>query len=339
MPALIHHVERHRPIHDLLAGELDAVDRIFRRQLASDLPAVNDLCRHIARYQGKMLRPTLTLLCGLGGGPEGTALPPRLSEAHRVLAAVAEMIHMATLVHDDVLDESDLRRNAATVNHLRGNETAVLLGDYLISNAFHLCSTLGRPEINRRIGETTNELCAGELLQVHHRDDWSIDEATYFAIIERKTASLISLCCRLGAEQSGAQPQVCDAFGAYGRLLGVAFQIQDDLLDLVGEERIVGKSLGRDLDKGKLTLPMIHFFAGAGAAARAEMLECLSGLAGTGHSSRIASLLAAGGAVRSARETANSLVQQARAELTRVPDTPARLLLDELACAVITREY
>lgn len=339
MPGLIHHVERHRPIHDLLAGELDAVDRIFRRHVASDLPAVNDLCRHIAKYQGKMLRPTLTLLCGLGGRPEGTVLPQRLSEAHRVLAAVGEMIHMATLVHDDVLDESDLRRNAATVNHLRGNETAVLLGDYLISNAFHLCSTLGRPEINRRIGETTNELCAGELLQVHHRDDWSIDEATYFAIIERKTASLISLCCRLGAEQSEAESSVCDALGAYGRLLGVAFQIQDDLLDLVGEERVVGKSLGRDLEKGKLTLPMIHFFGSAGASSRSEMLECLAGIGGAGRPARIAALLVAGGAVRSARETACSLVRQARAELSRIPDSPARRLLDDLACAVITREY
>jgi len=339
MPGLIQHVERYRPIHDLLAGELEAVREIFRRQLASDLPAVNDLCRHVARYQGKMLRPTLTLLCGLASRPEDSRLPARLGESHRVLAAVAEIIHMATLVHDDVLDESDLRRNAATVNRLRGNETAVLLGDYLISNAFHLCSSLGRPDVSRRIGATTNELCAGELLQVHHRDDWSIDEPTYFAIIERKTASLISLCCRLGAEESGATPEVCDALASYGRLLGVAFQIQDDLLDLVGEEGVVGKSLGRDLEKGKLTLPMIHFFGRADAAARSEMLDHLSGSRLHGRPLRVESLLLAGGAVHSARETAATLVEQARRELSRIPDSAAHLLLDDLARAVITRAF
>lgn len=339
MAGLIQNVERYQAIHSLLEAELEEVNEVFRRQLASDLPAVNELCRHIARYQGKMLRPTLTLLCGLAARPEDADLGAPLGESHRVLAAVAEIIHLATLVHDDVLDESDLRRNAATVNHLRGNETAVLLGDYLISNAFHLCSSLGRPDINRRIGATTNELCSGELLQIHHREDWSIDEATYFAIIERKTASLISLCCRLGAEEAGASPEAAEALASYGRLLGVAFQIQDDLLDLMGDERVVGKSLGRDLEKGKLTLPMIHFFSRADAAERAEMLEHLAEPEGAGRPGRIAALLLAAGAVRSARDAAAHLVEQAREELVAVPPSSAHHLLDDMACAVITRTF
>lgn len=339
MAGLIQKIEQYHGIRTLLEAELEAVSTIFRRQLASDLPAVNDLCRHVARYQGKMLRPTLTLLCGLAARADDAEWTTAVGDSHRVLAAVTEIIHMATLVHDDVLDESELRRNAATVNHLRGNETAVLLGDYLISNAFHLCSSLGRPDINRRIGATTNELCAGELLQIHHREDWSIDEATYFAIIERKTASLISLCCRLGAEEAGAAPEVAEALGTYGRLLGIAFQIQDDLLDLVGEERVVGKSLGRDLEKGKLTLPMIHFFSRVDATERLEMLEHLAQPNGTVQPLRISALLLASGAVRSARATASSLVEQARDQLSLVPPSAAQQLLDDLACAVITREF
>ena len=337
MPGLIEHTEHYLPIHVFLAGELDAVNKILRRQLASDLPAVNELCRHVARYQGKMLRPTLTLLCGLAARPGEADQAPVPIHSHRVLAAVSEIIHMATLVHDDVLDESQMRRNAATVNHLRGNEMAVLLGDYLISNAFHLCSTLDRPDINRRIGETTNELCSGELLQVHHRDNWSIDEATYFAIIERKTASLISLCCRLGAEEAGAKPEVAEALATYGTRMGVAFQIQDDLLDLVGEERVVGKSLGRDLEKGKLTLPMILFFAAAQPARRAEMLSALADRDNGASPARVRSLLLSSGAVSSAHEVASNLVAQARHNLSALAESPARQLLDDLACAVITR--
>ncbi len=337
MPGLIEHTERYLPIRLFLSGELEAVNEILRRQLASDLPAVNELCRHVARYQGKMLRPTLTLLCGLAARPGSAGQVPEANHSLRVLAAVSEIIHMATLVHDDVLDESRLRRNAPTVNHLRGNEMAVLLGDYLISNAFHLCSTLDRPEINRRIGETTNELCSGELLQIHHRDDWSIDEPTYFAIIERKTASLISLCCRLGAEEAGADPAVADALAAYGSRMGVAFQIQDDLLDLIGEERVVGKSLGRDLEKGKLTLPMIHFFSCAGPTQRMEMLATLADTDAEAWPSRVRSLLLSSGAVTSAHDVAAGLVGEARRELSPLTESPARHLLDDLACAVITR--
>ncbi len=337
MHGLIEHTERYPPIHLFLAGELEAVNEILRRQLASDLPAVNELCRHVARYQGKMLRPTLTLLCGLAARPDEPEQAPVSLHSHRVLATVGEIIHLATLVHDDVLDESQMRRNAATVNHLRGNEMAVLLGDYLISNAFHLCSTLDRPDINRRIGETTNELCSGELLQVHHRENWSIDEPTYFTIIERKTASLISLCCRLGGEEAGAKSSVAEALASYGSRLGVAFQIQDDLLDLIGEERIVGKSLGRDLEKGKLTLPMIHFFAAAEPAQRAEMLRALADGNDTARPSQVRSLLLSSGAVSSARQVASALVAQARHELSALPESPARQLLDDLACAVITR--
>ena len=179
-----------------LAPLLADVGKAFERQLASDLPPVNTLCRHVERYRGKMLRPTMVFLCGQAFGPVG--------ERHVIVAATCEMIHMATLVHDDVLDEAEVRRKGHTVNHLRGNEVAVMLGDYLISNAFHLCSRAGDPALNLRLGAVTNTLCEGELVQLSHREDLSLDERTYFEIVRRKTAVLIGACCELGAQLSGA---------------------------------------------------------------------------------------------------------------------------------------
>ncbi|MFM8640421.1 MAG: polyprenyl synthetase family protein, partial [Planctomycetota bacterium] len=248
----------HAPPLANLASLLDEVGRTFERQLARDLPPVNTLCRHVERYRGKMLRPTMVFLCGSAFGPVG--------ERHVSVAATCEMIHMATLVHDDVLDEADVRRKGQTINRLRGNEVAVMLGDYLISNAFHLCSRVGDPALNLRLGEVTNTLCEGELLQLSHRDDLSLDEPTYFEIVRRKTAVLIGVCCELGGRLSGAPEPAVAALGRFGERLGTAFQVQDDLLDLEGREDVVGKSLGRDLEKGKLTLPVIvHLAGGAGA--------------------------------------------------------------------------
>ena len=210
------------PIAAVLDEQLEEVAVILERQLASDLSPVNALCRHIEQYRGKRLRPILVLLSGLAVGK-----PPwdgsRLTSRHRVIAAVVEMIHLATLVHDDVLDDAQIRRGVATLSYLRGNETAVMLGDYLISNAFHLCSSLQDPAINVRLGQVTNTLCEGELLQLHHRDDLDIDEATYLEIVRRKTASLIGECCRLGAMLSGASQPVCESMGRFGIKVGIAF--------------------------------------------------------------------------------------------------------------------
>ncbi|HMN97228.1 MAG TPA: polyprenyl synthetase family protein [Phycisphaerales bacterium] len=337
MNSLLELAAIHAPTAERLRCELAEVEVVFERQLASDLPAVNALCRHVERYRGKMLRPTLVLLTGLACRPEDPDGP--LSEGHRVVGAVTEMIHMATLVHDDVLDEAEIRRKGATVNHLRGNEMAVMLGDYLISNAYHLCSKLGAalgdPTIAVILGETTNTLCEGELVQLHHRDNLSLDEATYFEIVRRKTAALVGVCCRLGASLSGAAPEVVDALRRFGIALGIAFQIQDDLLDLVGRPEVVGKSLGRDLDKGKLTLPVILHLAAADPPARSEAIE----LIGARDAETLRGRLGESGAIDAARERAHALVEEARDVLTAVPPTPARALLAAMADAVVARDW
>ncbi len=321
-----------RPLAALLARELEDVTVIFERQLASELSAVNGLCVHVEQYRGKMLRPTLVLLSGIAAAGEpcdGSALTDR----HRILAAVVEMIHMATLVHDDVLDEAEIRRRGATVNHLWGNEAAVMLGDYLISNSFHLCSQIGDPAINLALGEVTNTLCEGELAQLHHRNDYGIDEATYLEIVRRKTASLIGACCRLGGVLSGADAAVTDALFRTGIALGVAFQIQDDLLDLIGDERVVGKSLGKDLGKGKMTLPMIEHLAGASQHERGDALRLIE----SGDTASLAAILHASGAVDASRAAAARFVDDARGELHALPSSAARDLFEVLADSVIAR--
>jgi octaprenyl-diphosphate synthase len=324
----------HKHVATLLREQLEQVTLIFERQLASDMSAVNTLCRHVERYRGKMLRPTLVLLSGLAAGGEpcdGSAL----TEKHRIIAAVTEMIHMATLVHDDVLDEALIRRQGATVNHLWGNETAVILGDYLISNAFHLCSTAGDPAINLALGQITNTLCEGELVQLHHRNDLSIDEAMYFEIVNRKTASLIGECCRLGAMLSSANDALARTMQRFGIALGIAFQMQDDLLDLVGDPDVVGKSLGKDLEKGKLTLPIIYHLQSTSQIERGEALLLIK----QRDARALRSRLIESGAVRKTTQAAFNLINQAKADLPHVPAGPARNLLSSLADNVVKRSF
>ncbi len=262
--------EQYKAIGETLATELAEVEARFSAELVSDLACVNDLARHVERYRGKMLRPMLVLLSGMVVRPDQP-----VADEHRTLAAVVEMVHMATLVHDDVLDEQDVRRKGSTINYLRGNESAVMLGDYLISHAYHLCASLDVQAAARLIARATNTVCEGELLQLANRNNWSLDEQTYFEIIRRKTAALCGVSCRLGAMQAGGDRAICDALDAYGEHLGVAFQIIDDVLDLTGDAQVVGKSLGKDLEKGKLTLPLIHCLETAPAVDRQRLLELL----------------------------------------------------------------
>jgi len=345
--------EAHGPAVDVVRHNLRRVERIFTEHLECELQCVNDLCARVESYRGKMLRPTLTLLSGMEASANADAEP---TDQHQTLAAVVEMIHVATLVHDDVLDEAAVRRQHPTINKLRGNEAAVILGDCLISSAFHLCSTMDRPEVSRRIGQITTRVCQGELLQLHHRQDSDLDERTYFQIIERKTASLIGVACEQGAAASGADETLRQRLYDFGSKIGIAFQIQDDLLDLVGEERIVGKTLGKDLEKGKLTLPLIHHLAMASPQRREASLDLLRGLwrgdstgpdrgaGGVGvvqltdvkHEVRRA--VESTGSIQFASERARAAVQEATRSLGALPANRVHGLLLELAQAVLSRD-
>lgn len=328
----------HEAINRTLAARLSEVEARFKAELLSDLPPVNTLAHHVERYRGKLLRPTL-VLASSSAAFDDRAGDAVFQDAVVTVATVAEMVHMATLVHDDILDEAEMRRRGATINHLRGNEAAVMLGDYLISHAYHLCSSLPSASASRAIASATNTVCEGELLQLHHRGDWALTERTYFEIIRRKTASLCGVCCRMPAvlaadRADGGGGAVAAALFAYGEKLGIAFQIVDDVLDLTGDTEEVGKTLGRDLAKGKLTLPLIRHLAvsetvlpeaeAAGLDADAARTLCNAVVAGEG--------------LDYARERAAALVADAKRALgDAVPDGPARRLMMDLADAVVDR--
>lgn len=315
-------------VNDCIGRELALVEQRFEEELASDLSCVNTLVRHVSRFRGKMLRPTLVLLSARACG--------NLTDDHLTLATVVEMVHMATLVHDDILDEAELRRNGATINHLRGNEAAVMLGDYLISHSYHLCSSLDSQFAARLIARTTNEVCEGELLQIQNRNNLDLDEETYLEIISRKTASLCATCCMLGARYAGAGELRIRQLERFGRCVGIAFQIQDDILDLVGDPQTVGKTLGLDLEKGKMTLPLIHFMQTAPHEHR-ELLRSLLRGDEPDRLDHVRNLILPSRSIEFARRRAVEYVAQARRALESLPPTDARAMLDAMAEFVITR--
>ena len=322
---------------DLVTPQLHAVDRLFAQELASDLPNVNELVSHVAKFRGKMLRPMLLLLSGLAASGRQDSL----TDDHVVLATVVEMVHMATLVHDDILDGAEIRRQGATINHLHGNEAAVLLGDFLISHAYHLCSSLNArggcgAGASRLIAHTTNVVCEGELTQNFHQRHWQLDEKTYYLIIHRKTAALTEVCCRLGAMLSTDRPEWVDALAFFGRQVGTAFQIVDDILDICGQQKTVGKSLGTDIEKGKLTLPLIHFLKHAAAPHRELLLELLDS-ADHDRVAHVRQLVAPSASIAYARGQAECLVAEAVSALHVLPESAAREALMEAARFVTAR--
>jgi octaprenyl-diphosphate synthase len=315
-------------LYEPIAAELQEAERIFAGELRSSYPFVQQLVDHCADFHGKRLRPALVLFSGRASG--------QLSDAHPVLAAVVEMIHTATLVHDDVLDEATIRRHAATVNAEWGNETAVLLGDYLFTHAFHLAASLDSTRACRWIGRATNTVCEGEMLQIHHRGNLDLDEHEYFRIIDGKTAELTAVSCRLGAAYAGADETTSAALDGYGRNLGIAFQIADDVLDLLGEERFTGKSLGTDLEKQKLTLPLIRMLKLVAPSVAASVRSMLTqGRPDTRRGLR--PYLESTGAIDYAWQRAKDHVKEATAALDCLPDSESKAVLRILAQYVVRR--
>lgn len=315
-------------VQALVGDSLRRVETIFAEEIASRSPYVREILDHLAGYRGKRMRPMLVLLSGQACGG--------VREAHCVLAAAIEMIHTATLVHDDILDEATTRRHVATINSRWTNETSVLLGDYLFTHAFHLTSSLGDASACRAIGRATNLVCEGEMSQIGERGNLDLSEETYFDIIEGKTAELCAVACELGARHSGASEEVCRSMDGYGRDLGIAFQIADDLLDVVGNERQTGKTLGSDLEKQKLTLPIIHLLAHS-SGAQADRIRDLLTRPGPQAREELLPLLMAAGSLEYARTRAVELTLSARQNLQCLPESPARQLLDEMADFVAIR--
>jgi len=317
-------------LYSVIRDDLACVQCVFDNELFSDHPFINELCTRIQRYHGKMLRPALVLLFGEAS--------ENRQDAHLTLAAVVEMVHLATLVHDDVLDEADIRRQHPTVNATHGNETAVLLGDYLISHAYNLCSSLNDQFAARAIASTTNTVCEGELLQVSQRNNPDLTEGAYFDIIRGKTASLTSVCCGLGARYAGVDSERVTAASDFGMAAGVAFQIVDDVLDIAGTQRDTGKTTGRDLAFGNATLPIIHCLATGRPETQARMRAIVSGQPDVAVD-EVQCLLTESGSLDFALQRAREFVDRAIASLRVFPRTTARESLEAMCEFILRRHF
>lgn len=234
-----------------LSEELSQVEQLLTQEAGSSpFPFINRAAQHITLDHGKRLRPILVLSAAKAFGG--------ITDSHVKLSGIIELIHTATLLHDDVLDEAHTRRHRTSINSVWGNTTSVLLGDYLFARALMLLSSLGSQELFYLISEATKDVCEGELLQINTARRIDLSEGDYFQIIRKKTASLFTAGCKGSAILSGLDPAGVSAMARYGETLGQAFQIGDDILDLLGSSDEEGKTLGTDLEKGKMTLPLIH---------------------------------------------------------------------------------
>ncbi len=251
-----------------VADDLVAVRGCISAQLVTGDDSIDAMLMQIGLRNGKMLRPAMVLLVAKSCG--------NITEHHIRIAAIVELLHAATLLHDDVLDEAQSRRRASTANHLWGNESAVLLGDFLLGKVFVMCSRLNRRDVARVISDTAVEICHGELSQNVQRRNFELTQNRYYEIIQDKTAALFSACCYVSSLAAGDEEQRNLRFGEFGLKLGMAFQITDDLLDIVGDEASVGKTLGTDLATEKITLPIIHMLSTVDEGRRLSLIKKLT---------------------------------------------------------------
>ncbi len=310
-----------------LAADLQVVNQILAEQLRTSSAFVSDITEHVSRYQGKQLRPMLLLLTHRMISGEAT-------RESRMLAAAVELIHTATLVHDDVIDAAETRRHLATVHRRWNTETSVLLGDYLFSCSFQLAASTGDAEACRLIGLATNRTCEGELNQMAAGLEDFTSEVDYFRIVRDKTGQLFGLSCLLGSRAGGGNNEQQRAARRFGLRLGMAFQIADDVLDLNGPGEVTGKDAGNDLQNNRRTLPIIRAMQSVPEYERPQLRQILAeespeNLAANG-------IIQAG--IRSALETAEVLTSRAMADLAHFPLCSDRRLLEAIASFAVCRE-
>ena len=313
----------------LAASGMAAVDALIRARLASDVVLINQVAEHIIGGGGKRLRPMLVLLAAQAAGYRG--------RHHVLLAAVVEFIHTATLLHDDVVDESDLRRGRKTANALWGNAASVLVGDFLYSRSFQMMVAADDMRVMRILADTTNQIAEGEVLQLLNIHNPNVDEAAYLRVIERKTAVLFAAATRLGGLLGGVPTAQEEALARYGLYLGFAFQIADDVLDYVSDAGTLGKNIGDDLAEGKATLPLIYAIERAPAAQAASLRRAIQ----TGGLDSLDNIVAAirdTGSIERTRRRARRYAAAAGEALSTLPHSEARDALQALADYAVMRD-
>ena len=320
-------------IQALAAADMASVDALIRTRLASDVVLINQVSEHIVSAGGKRLRPMLVVLAG-----QATATGGRTGADHHQLAAIVEFIHTSTLLHDDVVDESDLRRGRSTANAIWGNAASVLVGDFLYSRSFQLMVELDRMEVMQVLADTTNRIAEGEVLQLLHVRNPDTDEAAYLRVIERKTAVLFAAGTRLGALASGADAATQQALYDYGMNLGYAFQIADDVLDYTANAADLGKNLGDDLAEGKATLPLIHAIAHSAESISSRLREIVENGDGNAMPEVLAAIRATGG-LEYSQQRAAEYAEAAERALDGLPENDAIAALRGLARYAVERKH
>ena len=314
-----------------IEGGMERMREVLVQNVTDASAAVKDMTGHVKRFGGKQLRAATVLLSGEATG-NGT-------DEHPTIAAIVEMIHLATLVHDDILDGAQVRRRLACVNQRWDNQLAVLLGDFLYARAFALSTGLSSRLCSSLLAETTRRICVGEIEQSTRRYDFDLTQEQYEAICGAKTASLYAAACELGARYPGGREDIGEVMRSFGWEIGLAFQIVDDCLDVVGDPEVVGKSVGTDVEDGKVTLPILHLYrqADEGLRARVRDVYTMPGIEGRAARLREACDLSPGldYALGRARELVASAVQR----LEVLPRGPARRALEGLADFVLRRRW
>jgi octaprenyl-diphosphate synthase len=316
---------------DWLAEDMVAVNTLIRARMASEhAPRIPEVTAHLIEAGGKRLRPMLTLaaarLCGYGGTD------------HQKLAATVEFIHTATLLHDDVVDESQRRRGRPTANLLWDNKSSVLVGDYLFARSFQLMVETGSLRVLDILANASAVIAEGEVLQLTAAQDLATTEETYLKVVRGKTAALFSAATESGAVIAGADAAQVRALFTYGDALGIAFQIADDLLDYGGSSAVIGKNTGDDFRERKLTLPLIKAVAKADAEERAFWVRAIEkGDQREGDLEQALAIMARHGALEAARDEALGWSAKAREALEVLPDHPLRGMLSDLAAYVVAR--
>lgn len=316
--------------------DLSAFEDKLKDSLNSDSPLISEVAYHLSTLKGKRLRPALVFLSfGLSRNSKHDSSVD--SRAINV-ALTIELIHNATLLHDDVIDQSQVRRGQVSVNHRWNNLVSVLMGDFLLANAFKLLVKTGSPDLLSSISKATEQVSIGEMNQIQESHNYQLDEKVYFQIIAEKTASLFDASCEAGAIAAEADQKTREQLRTYGQNLGMAFQITDDLLDWVGQTEKTGKGLGSDLKEGKITLPLIHTLKESDATSRKTILRLLENDFNQEDFNQLLSLIKGNGGVEYSRQKATSFGEKALGQLRALEDSEHKQALENLVDFVIKRD-
>ncbi|MGB5766661.1 MAG: octaprenyl diphosphate synthase [Arenicellales bacterium] len=317
-------------VQELLKQQSSAVDQLILHRLSSDVVLINQLGAYIINSGGKRLRPMIVLLSALASGYQG--------DKHVLLAAVIEFIHTATLLHDDVVDSSDMRRGKATANELWGNEASVLVGDFLYSRSFEMMVEAGNMRVMDILSHTTNNIAEGEVMQLLNINEPDISEQSYDEVIRAKTAILFEAAARIGAVISEKDIDIEQALASYGQHLGVAFQLVDDLLDYSSSSEALGKNVGDDLAEGKPTLPLIHAMQHANESDRELLGEAIRS-GGLDKINEVIAIIESTGSLAYTSQRASEEAELAKQALSNVPDSIYKDAMMTLADFSVQRLY